>query len=83
MKLSTCRIGKIHNDQDLVHHYYHIALIGARVTNTYPVEGLDTRDNLVEQRGEPAKNHISKSLANENKEHTVQIDSSLDQVTKN
>lgn len=64
-------------------HCYHIELRRTRAADAYPIEGLDTRDDLAEQQGELAKDLISIPLADGNLEHTVQIGSNLDQVTKN
>lgn len=76
-------IREIHEDQNLVHLYYHIALRGARTSNVYRVEGLDTLDDLAEQRREPAKDVISIPLVDGDEKHMVQIGSNLDQVIKN
>lgn len=45
-------IREIHRNQSLVHHYYHIALHETKVLGAYPIEGLDTYDDLA-KRGEP------------------------------
>lgn len=50
MKFSTAYgIGEIQGDRNLARYYYHIALQGAEIVDVYPVEGLDTHDELVEQ----------------------------------
>lgn len=51
------RIEKVCGDQDLAHHYYHIALRGTKATNAYPIEGLDTHDKLTEQQENWLKPH--------------------------
>lgn len=73
---------EIHKDQDLVHHYYHITLRGVGTANVYLVKGLDTHDELVEQREELVEDFISIPLTDRNEEHIVQIGSNLNQVTK-
>lgn len=84
MKFSMAhKIGKVHGDQNLAHHYYHIVLQGTKAVDAYLVEGLDTHDELAEQQGESIEDLISIPLADGNPEHMVWIGSNLDQVTKN
>ena len=59
-------------------HCYNIALQGARPVEPYSIEGLDTRDELVNEYGELVEDFISISSVNENQEHTIQIVSNLD-----
>lgn len=41
-------IGEIHGDQSLAWHCYCIKLHGNKAIDAYPIEGLDTCDDLVE-----------------------------------
>lgn len=75
-------IEEICKDQSLACHCYHIVLRGTKITNTYPIEGLYTCDDLAKQQGEPVKDLIFVSLVDENQEHIVRIGSNLDEVTK-
>lgn len=47
--LAVHGVGEIHEDQSLAHHYYHIALHGAKACGAYQVEGLDTHIDLAKQ----------------------------------
>lgn len=76
-------VGEVCGDQGLVCHFYYSALQGTKITDTYPVEGLDTHDDLTKQQEEPTKDLIFVPLADRNPEHIVRINSNLDQVTKN
>ena len=73
---------KVHGDQALAQQCYTIVLRGTGPSEAYPVDGLDTQDELSEERGEPVEDLETIPLNNGNKEHTVQIGSKLDQVTK-
>lgn len=75
-------VGEIHEDQSLAHYCYYIKIQGNKGANTYPIEGQDIHDNMAEQLGELAEDLIPIHLANRNSKHIVQIDSNLDQVTK-
>ena len=79
---TTHEIGEICGDQNLMRHCYHISLQGAKTAETYPVEGLDIRDELANTWGESIEDLIHIFLEDGNKEHTVRIESNLDQITK-
>ena len=79
---TTHGIEEICRDQNLVRYCYHISLQEAKTVETYPIEGLDTHDELAKTRDEPIEDLIPILLEDGNKEHTVQIRSNLDQVTK-
>lgn len=67
----------------MAHHYYHIKLRGTKVAFAYPVEGLDTCDDLVKQWEKPVEYLIPIPLADGNPECIVWLGPNLDQVTKN
>ena len=75
-------IGELRGDQALVRQYYTIVLQEAKQREMCPMEGLDTRDELAQECGEPIEDLILIPLENENKDHTTQIGSSLDYVSK-
>lgn len=71
-------VKEIREDHSLAWYCYHIELQGSKDTDAYPVKGLDTHDDLVEQQGEPDEDLIIISLADGSLEHMIQISSNLD-----
>ena len=70
-------IGEVRGDQALARHCYNIALQGKGQSDPCPIDGLDTRDDLAEERGEPIEDLVSIPLNDGNEEHVVKIGSNL------
>ena len=51
-------------------------------SEVYLVDELDTQDELIEEHGMPAEDLETIPLNDDNQEHTIQIGSNLNQVTK-
>ena len=78
LKFSTSQgIGEVRGDQDLARHCYNIALQRKGQSNPCPIDGLDTHDDLTEERDEPIEDLVSIPLNDGNEEHVVKIDSNL------
>ena len=56
-------------------------IYGVGPSKTYPLDGLDVRDELLEERGNLMEDLEMIALEDGNKDHTVQIHSNLDQET--
>ena len=78
MKFSTSQgVGEVRGDQALARHCYNIALQRSGQPDPCPVDGLDTHDDLTEERGGPIEDLVSIPLNDGNKEHVVKIGSNL------
>ena len=70
-------VEEVRGDQALARHCYNIALQRNSQSDPRPVDGLDTRDDLAEERGEPIEDLVSIPLNDGNEEHVVKIGSNL------
>ena len=70
-------VGEVRGDQVLARYYYNIALQRNDQSDPCPVDGLDTRDDLAEERGEPIEDLVLIPLNDGNEEHVVKIGSNL------
>ena len=70
-------VRKVRRDQVLARHCYNIALQRNGQLDPCPVDGLDTRDDLTEERDEPIEDLVSIPLNDGNEEHMVKIGSNL------
>ena len=78
LKFSTSQgVREVKGDQALARHCYNIALQRKGQSDPCPIDGLDTRDDLAEEWGEPIEDLVSIPLNDENEEHVVKIDSNL------
>lgn len=72
-------VGKVWGNQTLIKHCYIVSL-QARTPNIIPIEGLDIRDELTEEQGEPAKDLRTVPLHDVNPQHVIHIGSKLDEA---
>ena len=70
-------VGEVKGDQALARHCYSIALKRSDRSDLCPIDGLDARDDLTEERGGPIEDLVSIPLNDGNKEHVVKIGSNL------
>ena len=63
--------------QALARHCYNIVLQRSDQSDLCPVDGLDARDDLIEERGGPIEDLVPISLNDGNAEHVVMIGSNL------
>ena len=71
-------VGEVRGDQALARHCYNIALQRKGQSDPYLVDGLDTRNNLAEEWGEPIEDLVSIPLNDGNEEYVVKIGSNLE-----
>ena len=76
-------IGEVQRDQTLARYYYTIALQGMISLATLLMEGLDTRDELTEEQGEPLEDLVTILLNDGNDGDMVQIGLNLNKITQN
>ena len=78
LKFSTSQgVGEVKGDQALARHCYNIALQRSGQPDPCPIDGLDTHDNLTEERGGPMEDLVAIPLNDGNEEHMVKIGSNL------
>ena len=78
MKFPTNQgIGEVRGDQALARHCYNIALQKSDQADPCPVDGLDARDDLTEERGGPIEDLVPIPLNDRNAEHVAMIGSNL------
>ena len=83
LKFSTSQgIGEVRGDQALAKHCYSIALQGSDQSDPCPVDGLDARDDLTEERGTPIEDLVSIPLNDGNAEHVAMIGSNLEEEVR-
>ena len=83
LKFSTDQgIGEVRGDQALARHCYNIALQGGIQPDPCPVDGLDTCDDLTEERGTPIEDLVPIPLNDENAEHVAMIGSNLEEEVR-
>ena len=70
-------VGEVRGDQVLARRCYNIALQRNGQSDSCLVDGLDTRDDLVEERDEPIEDLVPIPLNDGNEEHVVKIGSNL------
>ena len=71
------RIGEVRGDQALARHCYNIASQKSDQSDPCPVDGLDARDDLTEERGGPIEDLVPIPLNDRNAEYVVKISSNL------
>ena len=64
-------IKEVHGDQGLVHYCYNIALQGDKPAKSYPIERLNTHDELAKEHGTSVEELISVLLVDGNLGHIV------------
>ena len=83
MKFPTIQgIGEVRGDLALARHCYNIALQRSDQSDPYPVDGLDARDDLTEERGAPIEDLVPISLNDGNTEHVAMIGSNLEEEVR-
>ena len=71
-------VDEVRGDQILMRQCYTISVRDARQPEAYPIDGLDTRDDLMEEHGEPIEDLDAIPLKDGNPRHMMQIGSKLD-----
>lgn len=79
--LTMCEIEEVCGNQTLVRQCY-VVSYQVKPSNTFAVEGLDTRDELAKEKGKPIEDVITILLHDGNPQHMVQISSRLNKITK-
>lgn len=82
IKLSSVHeVGEVNRNQTLARQCY-LMSHQVKPSGAFHVEGLDTKDKLFKERGEPTKDLVTIPLGDEVPWHIVWIKSKLDEATR-